>query len=264
MLLDNIYFKAKKKLGLLKLKPVVFLHLQKTAGTTIVSVAKRFYGNNKVISHSGFYLDANGKELAGDGKPQQEFRQNMLGSIPFISGHFGYEFAKPLMAGRYSFTILRNPVERVLSFYYFCQSRDPKQFEIYALAQRSSLDEFLGLGFTDPTIKAHLYNYQVYQLAAGWGGSNLMLAEEEALKLALEHLDEFTYVGFTETFDTDRDNILKDIGIVIPVDYFKTNVSPDRPRFAHLPQPTKDLLLGLTKLDQILYDTAWSKRNVLG
>ena len=33
----------------------------------------------------------------------------------FISGHFGYYYARSLMATRYSFTILCDPVERVLS-----------------------------------------------------------------------------------------------------------------------------------------------------
>ena len=36
------------------------------------------------------------------------------------------------MDKRYSFIFLRNPIERVLSYYYFCKSRDPKEFEIYA------------------------------------------------------------------------------------------------------------------------------------
>jgi hypothetical protein len=65
-----------KRLGFLKLKPVVFLHLQKTAGTSIINVARQ-----------------NGSPITGDKFAQPEFMERRFGNIPFISGHFGYDFA---------------------------------------------------------------------------------------------------------------------------------------------------------------------------
>jgi hypothetical protein len=82
-----------KRLGFLKLKPVVFLHLQKTAGTSIINVARQFYGNKNVISHGDFFLDQNGSPITGDKFAQPEFMERRFGNIPFISGHFGYDFA---------------------------------------------------------------------------------------------------------------------------------------------------------------------------
>jgi Sulfotransferase family len=264
MRIRNIYFRMVKRLGLLKLKPVVFLHLQKTAGTSIINVARQFYGKNNIISHSDFFLDSNGRELVDDKFFQPEYMQNRFGNISFISGHFGYDFAKQFMADRYSFTFLRDPVERVLSFYFFCKTRNPNQFKTYELAQRLSLDEFLKLGFTDPIIKAHVWNYQASQLAVGWGTSdNLVLQDEELLDLAIQHLDNFSYVGFTETFEKDQEGILKDIGITIPVGNHKCNTNPGRPLFDGLPQSSKNLLLELTELDRVLYEKAWSKQKSL-
>ena len=262
MRINNIFFRIIKKLGILKLKPVVFLHLQKTAGTSIVNVGRQFYGNSNVISHGDFCFDEDGLLITPDKFASPEFLQGRFGHFAFISGHFGYLFTKQFMADRFSFTFLRNPVERVLSAYYFYKTRNPNEFRHYEMAQRLPLDEFLTLGFTDLDVKVHLLNYQVSQLAVGWGGfSDRILNDDELLALAITHLDDFSYVGFTETYERDQTNILKAIGITIPVGNQKSNANPGRPLFDGLPQSSKELLLELTVLDRQLYETAWAKYN---
>jgi Sulfotransferase family len=262
VIIRNIYFRIVKLLGFLKLKPVVFLHLQKTAGTTIVEIARQLYGNENTLSHGDVYLDSSGVQLSDEELFQPNHIQCELGNKPFISGHFGYDFAKQFMEDRYSFTFLRDPVERILSYYYFCKTRNPNQFKMYELAQRLTLDEFLELGWIDPEIRSHLWNHQVSQLATGWGSaSTVVLTDEALLELAIRHLDEFSYVGFTETFEEDKVSILKDIGITIPVGKHKFNTNHGRPLFDSLPPSSKKLLLELTELDRVLYETAWSRKS---
>jgi Sulfotransferase family len=257
-----IYLRIVKIFGVLKLKPAVFLHIQKTAGTSIVSITKQLYGNKNFISHGDFCLDSSGVRLSDVEIFQPENYRRRLGNKLFISGHFGYDFAKEFMEDRYSFTFLRDPVERLLSYYYFCKTRIPNEFRMYELAQRLTLDEFLELGLTNPESRSHLWNHQVSQLATGWGSaSNVVLTDEELLELAIQHLDEFSYVGFTETFEEDKATILKDIGITIPVGNHKFNTNLGRPLFDGLPTSSKKLLLELTELDRVLYETAWSRKN---
>ena len=259
--LSKLFFRSVRILGILKLKPVVFLHLQKTAGTSIVDMARQFYGNDNVISH-GDYLYNEGRLTPAEKFAQAEFLQSRFGNTAFISGHFGYDFAKQFMVNRFSFTFLRNPVERVLSAYYFYRTRNPDEFRHYKMAQSMPLDDFLMLGLDDPDIKAHIWNYQVTQLATGWGAvSNLSLDNDSLLQMAIDHLDDFSYVGFTETFAKDQEYILKAIGISIPVGNYKSNVNPGRPLFDGLPESSKDLLLKLTELDRQLYEIAWEKYN---
>ena len=260
MKLQNIFFRIIGHLGILKLKRVVFLHLQKTAGTSIVNVARQFYGNKNIVSHGDYLLAIN--KLNGSNDKDLKQNQIKFEEIPFISGHFGYGFAKQFMANRYSFIFLRDPVERLLSFYYYSRTRDPNKFEHYAKAQQLSLDDFLELRFTDPSIMSHVWNHQVSQLAVGWGGgSDSGLSDNDLLEMAIKHLDDFSYVGFTETYERDQANILKAIGITIPVGNQKSNANPGRPMFDGLPQSSKDLLLELTVLDRQLYETAWAKYN---
>lgn len=124
-----------------ELVPALFLHIQKTGGTTIVDLAWKHYGYN-VCSHGDYEIKS----------------RKDLESLAFVSGHFGYDYARPLMRSRYSFTFLRKPQDRVLSFYYFCRTRDPEEREIYRLAQEMSLKSFLKAGFEHPLVKSLIWN----------------------------------------------------------------------------------------------------------
>jgi hypothetical protein len=85
----------------------------------------------------------------------------------------------------------------------------------------------------------------------------LSLTDNELLKLAIQHFDNFSYIGFTETFEKDRDKILKDLGITLHEDKIIVNANPGRPLFNDLPRSSKNLLMELTELlERILYKKA--------
>ncbi len=79
------------------MRKALFLHTPKTAGTSIQEMAREVYGDQNVASHDD-YLKL---QIAG------------CKNLPFVSGHFGFEFARPLLADRYCFTFLREPIARV-------------------------------------------------------------------------------------------------------------------------------------------------------
>lgn len=230
-------------------RPALFLHIPKTAGTSIVDIAAPYYGEG-LISHGDYH-----------GCPPSDFR-----NVPFVSGHFGYSYARPLMDGRVSFTFLREPRERVLSYYYFCRSRDPQEWPVYALAQQLTLVEFLRLAFSDGNVKSAIWNGQVWQLAHGWANldrRNITLWEPaELLELAIRHLDEFDHVGLTETFQQDQDVILDLLEIPRPEVSVTSNRTENRPRVAELEPAVQEVLTELTELDQVLYDEVCARRAV--
>lgn len=230
-----------------ELSSAVFVHIQKTAGSSIVNIAQGYYGKSLIS-----YLDY-------DGRRPEEFQD-----VAFVSGHFGYEFARPLMSDRYSFTFLRDPVERVLSLYYFFKKMDSNEFEMYSLAQGLNLEEFIKLSLKNNHLRTVVCNHQAWQLAHGYGHGTdrnyFTFEEQEMQDLAMSHLEKFSYVGFTETFEADRNIILNRLGVPIPKKDIVVNAGGNRPSIQDLPDSIVDLLGKVTRLDQELYDYAWSSR----
>jgi len=239
--------KINKTSNINNLKPALFLHIKKTAGSSIVEYARQYYSS--VISHGDFMYC----------KPEE------LNDIQFISGHFGYEFAKYYIARRYSFVFLRDPVERVLSFYYYCRSGNPNDFKAYRVARENKLEQFLALGFADNHIRNKIVNNQAWQIARGNVHGKTRhrrdFDDSEIQELAINHLDDFSYIGFTETFKEDCDNIIKALGMPIPKLRKKTNVNYERPGRKDISSTTLEIIQEITQIDKIIYDEAWSMRD---
>ena len=220
--------------------PVLFLHLQKTAGTSILHLARKYYGDS-IVSHGECW-----------GKSPEQLRQ-----FRFVSGHIGYDFARPLLQGRYTFTFLRDPAERILSMYYFCRTRDPAEYFIYKKARELDLLEFLEAGLHDPWVRKNIWNNQVWQLAHGYAHLDNRtitdFGEDDLLKLAKAHLAELSHVGLTETFATDVAPILKALGLPRMQNMPKLNDMPGRPGTLAQSPTVRRLLHRLTELDQELY-----------
>lgn len=228
--------------------PALFLHIQKTAGTSLVEYVRPYY-RASITSHGDCW-----------GHPPGDFRNTL-----FISGHIGYDYAKHLMDSRYSFTFLRDPIERILSMYYFCRNRKATEFDIYRAANLMDLNSFLRAGFENPLIKKNIWNSQVWQLAHGYAHLDNRTIDsfrpEELLDLAVRHLDKFSYVGFTETFENDRNVILKALDLPCPTEKVIVNVTHNRPTSEDLSDDEKSTLLELTKLDRKLYEIAFLRKD---
>jgi hypothetical protein len=232
-----------------ELRPAVFLHIQKTAGTSVQEMARQVYGNDNVISHGDY------KQLGLEA----------CKSIPFVSGHFGFAFAEALMPERYSFTFLRNPFDRLISLYRFCLTRPPAEHPIYEAAHAGSLDDFLEPKHSD-IHWASVWNNQTTQLHLGWGARILGLPPKwpweftarELLEGAVAHLARFDHVGFQETFSANVRHIFDALGAPSIAERH-SNVAASRSVYNDLPLRTKRRLYEVNKLDWMLYEHAVAK-----
>jgi len=219
--------------------PALFMHIQKTAGTSIVNTARQFYGNS-ILSHGDCW-----------GRNPDELKD-----VGFISGHIGYDYARQLMASRFSFVFFRDPIDRILSMYYFCKAQNSDEFLIYKSANENSLYEFLKAGFTDPLVKKNIWNNHVWQLAHGYAHLDERKIDnftpEDMYELAEQHLNEFDYIGFTETFESDRNYILKALGLPCSKVVVE-NKTTQRPDKNDISEAAMELLKKLTYWDNKLY-----------
>lgn len=228
-------------------KRAIFLHTQKTAGSTLAALARARYGQD-MISH-GDYLERSDQEVQ---------------DISFISGHFGFGYAHKFMRNRYSFTFLRNPVDRIISFYYFCRNSNPSKYPIYDLSQKIGLESFLRAGIDDPLVRLYIWNQQTWQLAYGSANpENYSIhdfSEEVLLRQAIDNLAKFSKIAFTETFEQDLPIICSALSLPVPTERIVKNRTV-RPSLEMLSTSEKKLAQDLTYLDDELYRTAWIQRH---
>jgi hypothetical protein len=232
---------------------VVFLHIAKTAGTSIVHFFRRRLPGDAICSH-GDFLQFDG-DSADRGRSLADYR--------FVSGHFGYSDVAALLPDAYSFTFLRDPVDRVLSLYKFCLHADmQRRFAVARAARDLGLEGFIHSQL--PEVCEMLDNQQTWQLARSYWRDDRRalahLAPDELLDLAWAHLSEFSRVGTTETFDEDFGIILADLGIDEPVPGKRQLQTPDPLPRDTLDPRTLDVLRERVALDYRLLDRARSRR----
>lgn len=226
--------------------PALFLHIRKTAGTSIVQMAMDHYGYENVCNH-GSYM----------GKSPDRLKK-----FPFISGHFGYDFAQELMPDRFSFTFLRDPIERIISLYCFCRTRDPEEFPIYRAASEHDLYGFLQAAGDNDLVRSYISDSQVWCLASGPGFYETVTDEmsaEERFHRALANAGRLSFIGFTETFDDDARLILRALKMKTVQTVRHDNATQDKIAISMLPARTVHLLEELTRWDRKLYDTLFKK-----
>jgi len=99
----------------------IFTHVHKTAGTTLNSIIWRQYRKSEVLR--GTILDLNSVD--------QTFSENLVHKRKkIILGHLGFGIHQFLSFPFNYFTLLRDPVKRTISHYYYYNSQDCKRFDL--------------------------------------------------------------------------------------------------------------------------------------
>lgn len=130
----------------------IFLHLPRTAGTSFQRVAENFLGKSRILAIYGSDIES----------PKEVIRHADLTRIKLIRGHFSYGVHEALpseYANRFKyFTIVRHPVDRVVSLYNYIRRSRPHSF--HTVVKDMSLLDFVTSG-----VSVEVDNGQVRQLA---------------------------------------------------------------------------------------------------
>lgn len=167
---------------------IIFLHIPKTAGTTLHRIIKRQYRPAYL-----YHVDSAAESLS----TFQQLPESQRARIRFLMGHFEMGVDAYLPRPSTYFTMLRDPVARVASYYAHVR-RDPDHYchELVNTAQMD-LETFVRSG-TDVMVsngQTRMIAGLLYDIPFGQCGPDVL----ETAKL---HLDErFAFVGLTEQFD---------------------------------------------------------------
>lgn len=210
----------------------IFLHIPKTAGTTLHNIIWREYAEGVYTLDYGVQTLETFRGLDPAGQAQ----------IRLLTGHLTFGAHEGLQRPTRYFTIMRDPVELVLSFYYYIRSRpDHPQ---HPLANRLSLPDFIA-SKRNPDV----HNAQTHLIAGG--SANL----DQAKANIQQH---FLLVGLTEQFDQTLLLLRRHLGWQ-NLHYARMNVTSKRPSKTELSPAVLDAILAANQLDIQLYQFAQAR-----
>jgi hypothetical protein len=216
---------------------LVFVHLRKTAGTTIANVMRRQFRRGQAID-----LNAPSVEAANQSWNAMPVAQRAR--IKCVRGHL--PFAPELFAPRATtcFTILRDPVARVVSEYYFSRHDPTIRFHAALVRERITLEQFVS-----NERFAEVHNAQTRML----GGARDGISPGELLELAIANLRErIAMVGISERFEETLLLCRAILGWRRLI-YRRVNVNRHRPALAAIEPATLAAIERANSLDRVLY-----------
>ncbi len=243
--------------------PLYFLHIAKTAGTSLIHFLDGQFPKDQIAPFSLTH------ELAAALKKDPQ----CLEKYALLHGHLGYSPVTMMKQKPQIITLLREPVARTLSHYrHILRHKDHWLFA--DLPKKSlSLEEFLDY----PPAQRLVTNFQTRNLAQDFDftkpiaeatGKALQpnlgrllsfvrpaLSEDNLLNVATERLAAMDLVGTTETFDTFVTTLCKQRGWAAPATTLRHNTAPAE-SLDSLAPATRKKIEALTALDRVLYRAA--------
>ncbi len=222
-----------------------FLHIPKCAGTTFTEeIIKRRYSPDELIIFYGHGTQELIKLLQNMSLEEQE-------RIKCIAGHYAYGIHKYYSARSATYiTLLRNPVERVISHWFYVLRRKDHYLHQVIAEKNLSLKQYM-----EEKISIELNNGQTRILAGiGWG-AKFGECSQQMLAQAKKNLDTFEVVGISKKFDAFLKLIKRKFAWEIPL--FKSrNIAPNHLKEKALDQETIATIKQYNTLDVELYQYA--------
>jgi len=223
-------------------QPVVFLHIPKTAGTTLTHILQRSHPARLVCKSTGMpeQLDA-----------LMEMPAEARAALSLVTGHFPYgihrHFARPVTY----VTFLRRPVDRVISAYYYALSMPDHYLHRTLVKSRASLEKFLHLTNEGQNCQTRQLCSRAIKLFRE--GEPVVAADLETAKRNLSK--RFAVVGLAECFDESLLLIKRALGLGF-VYYNVLNRTPNKPNLRDIPTRAIRAIEKCNELDFELHEYA--------
>jgi hypothetical protein len=225
------------------------MHIPKTAGSALSEAFRQAYGARLRVYPPKYEMD---------------FRPTEYGNCNFYSGHIGFKVATEI--GGELITILRDPVDRFLSTYFFLRQLHSSGAEVShktSLATRYDLDQFVQIR-DEPVLEHEFRNRMIWQIAYSHRLEfrqeliDAGVSDDDLVRLAVSNLTKFAIVGIQTDMASLVEAIRRRYDVVFSIG--RVNVTVERLTRAELPSKTLDQIEWWVNLDQELFN-AWTRVN---
>ena len=222
-----------------------FIHIPKTAGTTLSFIMDEQYNSNNVFAIDGGNVKDSTEQFKN--LPDEEKNKYNL-----VWGHMNFGVHKALNKQSTYITLLRDPVDRLISHYYFA-----KQTPHHYLYNKIKLYNMDLKGYVMGGLTNEADNGQVRDLS-GIEDIEFGKCSQEILEIAKKNIEEhFSLVGLTERFGDTLKILRKKFGWKIDPFYPKQRVNDCRPKKEMVEKNTVKIIENFNRLDVELYK--WCK-----
>ncbi|CAH0148633.1 hypothetical protein SRABI96_00654 [Peribacillus sp. Bi96] len=204
----------------------IFMHVPKTGGTTLSAIFRKQYQVHEIFDHDSYESQIKKVDQLG----AEEKRK-----IKAVAGHYYYGIHQHFSKPSNYFTMLRDPVDRVISLYFFLQNQPG-----YERVRDMTLEEFV---LKDPEAQ----NLQTRLVCGN--------AEEPDIEIAKENLKTFSVVGVTELFNETLFCLKKEYAWG-DIHYTRKNITKNRLAKDEVPSELINLIKTYNAWDIELYDLA--------
>jgi hypothetical protein len=220
---------------------VIFIHIPKCGGTTLSRIVESEYDPLRIFSiHPVFFLWSYRRLMRW---PAERLRR-----MQAFQGHMPFGIHRRLPQPASYFTFLRDPVERVVSAYYF--ARNYRLHPKHAQMCRLTLEQYVQ---TSPNHNVQCKLLSSRRFVGNYHGGD---CDGDTLKSAQDNIaSHFSLVGLTGRFDESL-ALLKIIFGWNVARYERSNVTKRRLQKSDLPPSTLELIAERNKYDLALYEEA--------
>jgi hypothetical protein len=238
-----------------------FLHIPKTAGTTLISILDDLYDNDQIcpaqLWHEFVKIP-----------PEQLLKYRLL------RGHLGYCVYQFLPKKPIYITLLRDPVERAISHYEHIRRGTRHYLHHKFMTENITLADFIN----NPEINPLITNFQTRNIAFDLDIKSIIrslsfsqlqdltlqsivelspitISQSDLIEIAKERLSHFAFVGLVERLEECLP-LLSYTFRWRPIASRHLNVTPNRIRREEIPQPLIERIIELNQLDIELYQYA--------
>ncbi len=220
----------------------LFNHIPKCGGTSYRVLLENVLGKDQVSQVSV------NEDVDYQPDPEQ-FRR-----FDVVIGHFGVRWNESIGPHWRWMTALREPVDRVLSTYYYWRNNMPAasaELPWLQMAQNLALDDFVRSNHR--LVRQGIENLQTWQLADDIRWKYHSIPERDLLDTAKANLDKFDFVGLYEDFAGSVRRLCAYLRVSSPKQIPRVNVTKDRASVWETPEDIIERIADLNRLDLELY-----------
>lgn len=220
---------------------LIFLHIPKAGGRTFHSILNKLYKPSERYLIAGIINESI--------KDFQNLTNDQRENIKLLMGHMPFGLHKYFNNPSIYITMLRNPIDRILSLYYYIL-RTPTHYLYNVVAgENMSLEDFIYSDILE------IDNLQTRLLSGSGRDVGFGECSKKLLDISIKNIHEyFAVVGISERFDETLLLMKNELGWKRVPLYLRGNVTKKRPRKKDIPKKIIEKIESLNCLDRELYE----------